>query len=113
MISLEAAVRGRLLWHIMDTGLPDPRTEYPFRGLSGTRRYRFDLAWPEERIAVEIDGAIWRQGRHTRGAGYINDRVKDCEATVTGWRVLRVTAEMIDNGDVIAYLERLLTSNPP
>ncbi len=105
---IEQAVRGRLLWHIMATGLPSPQTEYPFPGISGTKRYRFDLAWPEERIAVEIDGAIWRQGRHTRGAGYINDRIKDCEATVLGWRVLRVTAEMVDSGDAVAYLERLI-----
>lgn len=54
-----------------------------------TRRWRFDFADVDNKIAVECEGGIWSGGRHTRGAGYAKDAEKYNQATVLGWRILR------------------------
>ena len=60
-----------------------------------TRRWRFDYAIPEHRIAVEVEGGIWTNGRHTRGKGYMNDMEKYNRATVLGWRLIRVAPDRL------------------
>lgn len=80
-------------------GITDPVKEYKFHE---TRRWRFDFAWPERKIALECEGAVWAGGRHTRGGGYIGDCEKYNAAVMLGWKVLRYstgTVEMIP-GDV-------------
>ena len=90
-------------------GWPVPVREYRF---APPRRWRFDLAWPERRIAVEVDGGTWVGGRHVRGAGYEADCVKLNEATIAGWRVLRVTSRMVEDGRAIDALQRLVFEVP-
>lgn len=68
-------------------GIPSPVPEY---GFYATRRWRFDWAWPEYHVALEVEGGIWTGGRHTRGKGFANDMEKYNKAAITGWRVLRV-----------------------
>jgi len=77
--------------------------EYKFHP---TRKWRFDFAWPLEKFAVEIEGGVWSGGRHTRGKGFIEDCIKYNEAVMLGWRVIRVTTEMVENGEAMAYIER-------
>ncbi len=69
-------------------GLPAPVPELKFHP---TRKWRFDYAWPAHRLALEVDGGIWTQGRHTRGAGWLADSEKLNAAASMGWRMLRVT----------------------
>ena len=57
------------------------------------RRWRFDLAFPGAMVAVEVHGAIWTHGRHTRGAGFQNDREKMNAAQLRGWTVLEYTTD--------------------
>lgn len=71
------------------------RPEYEFK-FHPTRKWRFDLAIPHHRIAIEIEGGTWNGGRHSRGAGFRGDCEKYNEATKMGWRVLRYTPDMID-----------------
>lgn len=85
--------------------LPEPEREYRFHP---TRRWRFDLAWPDVRLAVEVEGGTWSGGRHTRGTGFEADCEKYNEATLSGWRVLRVTGSMIESGRAMALVERAL-----
>lgn len=68
-------------------GFPSPTPEYAF---AKPRRWRFDYAWPAQMIALEVEGGVWTQGRHTRGSGYMADLVKYNQAAVRGWCVLRV-----------------------
>jgi very-short-patch-repair endonuclease len=49
-----------------------------------TRAWRFDFAWPSQKLAVEVDGR-----RHRTCAGQRSDSEKLNEATRMGWRVLR------------------------
>lgn len=53
------------------------------------RRFRFDFACIDLKIAIEVEGGIWSNGRHVRGAGYIRDMEKYNLATIYGWRLLR------------------------
>lgn len=73
-------------------GVGDWQREYRF---APPRMWRFDFALPAHRVAVEIDGAVWTQGRHTRGAGYERDCEKLNTAAALGWRVFRLTGGML------------------
>lgn len=66
--------------------IPTPCREYRFHPV---RRWKFDFAWPDCKLAVEIEGAIWTGGRHTRGGGARNDMEKYNTAVLDGWAVLR------------------------
>jgi len=75
-----------------------PEREYKFHS---ARRWRFDFAWPEYMLAVEIEGGIWTNGRHSRGAGMEADMEKYNEAGILGWTVLRFSSRMIKTGVAI------------
>ena len=94
-----------LVRHIQAVGLPLPLREYSFHPV---RRWRFDMAWPDHVLAMEVEGGVWTGGRHTRGAGFIADIEKYNEAVLLGWRVLRTTGELIRRGEAIRCLERAL-----
>lgn len=68
------------------SGLPVPIPEFRFHP---TRKWRFDFAFEQERIALEVEGGIWTGGRHTRGKGFTNDMIKYNSAGAMGWIVLR------------------------
>ena len=74
------------------------------------RRFAFDFAWVQQRVAVELEGGTWSGGRHTRGAGYENDCKKYNLAVLEGWAVLRFTSTMLNEdpqGAVLAVLALL------
>ena len=87
------------------SGLPEPEREYRFHP---TRRWRFDFAWPDVMLAVEVEGGTWSQGRHTRGSGYAADCEKYNEAALLGWRVLRFTADMVNNWSALETVREAL-----
>jgi hypothetical protein len=94
-----------LLIQLQLGGLPQPQREFMFHR---KRKWRFDLAWPELLIAVEIEGGIWVGGRHVRGAGYEADCEKYNEAQLAGWMVLRFTPGMIKRGKAGDVIEKAL-----
>ena len=96
-----------LLFQIRAVNLPDPLKEYRF---APPRRWRFDMCWPDNMLAVEIEGGAWTQGRHTRGKGFIADMEKYNKATLMGWRLLRFSGEHIQNGTALAAIEAALCS---
>lgn len=77
-----------------------------------TRKFRFDFAFPQHKIAIEYEGGIWQKSRHTTGPGYARDVVKYREAVLLGWRVLRYTQVDIDKGEgyyqIINDLKKLI-----
>lgn len=94
-----------LLFQIRATKLPVPVTEYRFHA---TRKWRFDLAWEPQKLAVEIEGGGWVGGRHNQPQGSAKDMEKYDEAVLAGWRVLRFNAAMIHNGTALVMIERAL-----
>lgn len=87
------------------SGLPEPQREFLFHK---KRKWRFDLAWPDLLIAVEVEGGIWTGGRHVRGEGYEADCEKYNEAQLAGWMVLRFTPGMIKRGKAWPVIEKAL-----
>jgi hypothetical protein len=65
--------------------IPEPAFEHRFYP---PRRWRFDLAWPDHKIALEVQGGIWTRGRHTRGAALLKEWEKLNTAACDGWRIL-------------------------
>jgi very-short-patch-repair endonuclease len=94
-----------LLTHIRQVGLPEPQTEVRFHP---TRKWRFDVCWPSKKIAVEVDGAVWVRGRHSRGGGMEADNEKINEAQRLGWAVYRFSTGQVTSGDAITFLEQVM-----
>lgn len=65
-------------------------TEYQFHP---KRKWRFDYAIPSHKIAIEVEGGIWIDGRHNRASGFLKDMEKYNTAAVLGWRLLRCTPQ--------------------
>jgi len=85
--------------------VPEPVTEYKFHP---SRRWRFDYAWPEKSLALEVDGGGFVGGRHSRGTGIEKDCEKFNEAAVLGWTVLRVTPRQVSDGRALAWVQEIL-----
>lgn len=98
-----------LYFHLKASGLPKPELQFRFHP---TRAWRFDFAWPAALLAVEMDGGVWSQGRHSRGAGQIADMEKQAEAVLLGWRLLRVTGHHLQTGQAIEWVRRGLAGFP-
>ena len=106
-----------------------PRPEYRFvaeslgpgRGLrarladAGLRDWRFDFAWPAERLAVKVEGGVGHAvvrsatgkqitGHHVHAQGYEDDCRKYAIALLFGWRVLRVTPKQIRDGRALQWV---------
>src|SRR5204863_197784 len=74
--------------------------EYRFHPV---RRWRFDLAFLDKKIAFEVEGGTWIRGKHTHPIGYQKDCVKFNAAARLGWQVYRLTPSMITE-DYLASL---------
>lgn len=81
-----------LLGQIREQGMAEPQREYRFHH---ERKWRFDFAYPDKLLAIEVEGGTWSGGRHTRGSGFEKDCEKYNAAALRGWRVLRFTPKMI------------------
>lgn len=88
-------------------GLPEPVAEHRF---ALPRRWRFDFAWPDHLVAVEIDGGLWTYGRHNRPAGAIRDMEKLNAAARLGWRVLRFTPDQVKTGVAINEIKNVFSA---
>lgn len=94
-----------LALHIRADKLPEPVREYRF---APDRKWRFDFAWPDRKLAVEVEGGVYSGGRHTRGSGYIKDLEKYNRAAVLGWCVLRFDTAAVRDGTAIAAIHEAL-----
>lgn len=83
-------------------GLAAPVREHKF---CKTRKWRLDLAWPEEKLAVEIEGGVWSRGRHVRPKGFLGDIEKYNSLTILGWALLRVTPQQVRTGEAMGLIE--------
>lgn len=98
-------LRAELLRQIKAAKLEEPMTEFKFHV---KRKWRFDLAWKSERIAVEIQGGTYSNGAHVRGKRYAEDCRKLNAAQLAHWTVLWFPADLIKSGEALQSLERVL-----
>ena len=74
------------------------------------RKWRLDFAWPGLKLGVEVEGGTWSWGRHVRPDGFERDAEKYNAAALAGWRVLRFTGKMVEDGRALATLRQALGS---
>jgi hypothetical protein len=62
--------------------------EYKFHP---SRRWKFDYAIPDKKLAIEYNGIFSNKSRHLTVTGYSGDMEKINQAQLLGWRVLQYT----------------------
>ena len=92
---------------LMENQLDIPKAEYRFLK---KRRFRFDFAWPDIMIAMEVEGGVWMKGGggHTTGKGYTRDLEKYNLATLHGWKVYRFTTQDVTKEIAISFMSNIL-----
>lgn len=91
--------------HCRELGLK-PEFEYRFC----QRRWAFDLAIPDLRLALECNGGRWTGG-HFRGKAVDAEYEKLNTAQMLGWRVLQFTNEFAEEGAAKAFIEKWLSTD--
>lgn len=86
-------------------GFPLPEPEHVF---CAHRGWKFDFAWPDVRIALELEGGTFMQGRHSSGPGQRADMEKYNEAQIRGWLVLRVETSKARSARMMGLLWRAM-----
>lgn len=82
-------------------GLPAPIPEFTFHE---TRKWRFDFAWPLQRIALEVDGGIFVYGGHNRGAQIKKTWEKENTAQSMGWNIFKCEPKTLMKLETIMFL---------
>lgn len=104
----------KLLYYMQAHKLPLPVREHRFKP---GRRWRFDFAWPDIKLAVEVEGTTsygknkngtMKLGRHQTATGVAADCEKYNEAVLLGWAVLRFTQKQINSGNAVEVIRRQL-----
>ncbi|MGO1157961.1 DUF559 domain-containing protein [Acinetobacter lwoffii] len=72
------------------------------------RKWRADFHLVGKKILVEVEGAIWSGGRHTRGKGYLGDMEKYNAATMMGFQVIRFSTDQVKSGHAIQQIEKMV-----
>ena len=98
-------------WRVLVPDELTPIREYYF--CRRERDWRFDFAWPWQKVAVECEGGTWKQTKTGRSAGHAHpvrfekDVKKYNRANADNWRVFRCTAGMLER-DPAAFVEMVL-----
>ncbi|MDO8415514.1 MAG: DUF559 domain-containing protein [Agitococcus sp.] len=81
------------------------RREFKFHP---TRNWQLDFAIKHVKLAVEIEGAVEKIGRHQRPKGFVEDMYKYNALILQGWRLLRFSTKMVMNGEAIEMILKVL-----
>ena len=101
----ESPAESRLLWAVVEVGLPRPEMNWPVCDLEGVVIYRLDVAWPAFRVAVEYQGYAAHHGRDEA------DAARQLDLERRGWTVIPVwAADMRDQRQLIARVRGALTA---
>lgn len=102
MSALEETFMGQITLHHRVFGFPLPEREVsPIPG----RKFRFDFAWTDRKLLVEIQGGTWGKGGHSTGSGIDRDTEKLNLATIHGWRVMQFTGTQVRDGRAMKWLK--------
>jgi very-short-patch-repair endonuclease len=72
------------------------------------RKFRFDFAWLEHRLLVEVNGGTYTKGAHSTGQGIARDYEKANLATLDGWRVLMFDGKAVESGEAVEVIRQAL-----
>lgn len=78
-----------------------------------SRKWRFDFAFPNEKVAVEVEGGIWMsqhggKSRHFTGTGAIADMEKYNNAAALGWSVIRTTPNKLFSEEILNFIDQTI-----
>ena len=85
--------------------IPIPVFEYRFHP---ERKWRLDLAWPRFRVCMEVQGGIFIQGRHNRGAALLKEWEKLNALCCLGWRVLYVQPKDVCLAETVDMIRKAI-----
>lgn len=80
----------RVVRQLLAAGLPQPVRQYEI-WVGGVLVARVDLAYPDHRLALELDGFRWHAGR----GPFRSDRLRRNRIEAAGWRLLEAAPEDI------------------
>lgn len=86
-------------------GFPAPLREYA--AVPG-RRFRWDFAWPDQRVLVEINGGTYAHMGHSTGTGIARDYEKSNLAVLAGWKAFAFDRRMVEAGTALELISRVL-----
>ena len=97
----------REFWLLLrDAGLPEPLLQ--FQPLA-PRRWRVDFCWLPQRLICEVEGGLYQAASgHRSFSGVVRDIEKSNELCLAGYRLLRVTSAMIEDGSAVELVRRAL-----
>lgn len=74
------------------------------------RKFEIDIAWPELKVGVEINGGIWngKTGAHGSPLKILRDMEKNNALVMSGWRILRFTPKEANDGTALAGIKDLM-----
>lgn len=99
----DSDLEAQIIRALQTAGLPMPTAQH--RVKVGSARYRVDLAYPEQMLAIEIDSWTYHRWR----SAFDRDRAKRNDLTLLGYGVLQVTDGMSD-GQIVDLIERALAT---
>jgi len=106
----QSQLEAQLAMQIKAVGLPEPVREYRLPELP-EREHRFDFAWPDLRLLVEVNGATWvSNSGHTSGKGIERDTTKCNLAVLAGYSVLVVTGLQVKDGRAVGWIEQAIAN---
>jgi len=84
---------------------PTPVREFRFHH---TRKFRFDFAWPEHKVAMEVEGGVGgrAKSRHSTFTGFEKDCFKYALAAQEGWRLYRFSTTQVMKGVAMTFMEK-------
>ena len=92
-IRLMSELERSFMFYIKINKIPIPKQEYKF---DKEKKWRFDFAWPDKKVAVELEGGVFTYGGHNRITGFIKDCEKYNKAALLGWKVLRYPSNKLE-----------------
>ncbi|NDD98436.1 MAG: DUF559 domain-containing protein [Actinobacteria bacterium] len=90
--AVQSELELRMLEAMRRAGLPDPILQHSVR-LSDGSSVRFDFAWPDLMLALEVDHSFW----HSGSGESTKDKSRDRKLAGLGWLTLRVTEDDMRN----------------
>lgn len=104
--ALQSDLEFKVLEEISRQSLPVPATQFLVRLPDRDRNIAIDFAWPEFKLAVEVDHPAWHDGAidsHT-------DKGRDRKLATMGWASARITDMDVNGGlrEAVADIGRIL-----
>lgn len=94
----DSELESRVSRVIVDAGFPTPVRQH--RVTVGGRTYFLDLAYPDVKVAIEVDGFDYHRDR----GAFDRDRMRQNDLVGVGWTVLRFTSTSTD-AEIVGALE--------